>query len=83
MQLISAKSGKKIKAQSKWVNIVFNDPENPSIAKYFAFAFKTISFHNLLNLQFTLTDDEANNIKFKDSETKALEQNFRIQLLKK
>ena len=31
----------KIKGESKWINIIFKDSENPTLAKHFAFAFET------------------------------------------
>ena len=33
----------KIKGESKWINIIFNDSENPTLAKHFAFAFETVN----------------------------------------
>ena len=39
----------KIKGESKWINIIFNNSENPTLAKYFAFAFETVNLSNLLN----------------------------------
>ena len=39
----------KIKGESKQINIIFNNSENPSLAKHFAFAFKTVNLSNLLN----------------------------------
>ena len=38
------KDWNKLKGQSKWVNIVFKDSENPTVAKYFACVFETINF---------------------------------------
>ena len=31
----------KIKGESKWINIIFNDSENPRLAKHFVFVFET------------------------------------------
>ena len=33
----------KIKGESKWIKIIFNDSENPTLAKHFAFAFETVN----------------------------------------
>ena len=64
------KDWNKLKGQSKWINIVFKDSENPTVAKHFAFVFETINFTDLLNFQLALADDEAKLIKLKDGETK-------------
>ena len=37
----------KIKEESKWINIIFNDSENPALAKHFAFPFETINLSDL------------------------------------
>ena len=63
------KDWNKLKGQSKWINIVFKDSENPTVAKHFAFLFETINFTDLLNFQLTLADNEAKLIKFKDGKT--------------
>ena len=63
------KDWNKLKGQSKWINIVFKDSENPTVAKHFAFVFETINFTDLLNFQLTLADNEAKLIKFKDGKT--------------
>ena len=49
----------KIKGESKWINIIFNDSENPTLAKYFAFAFETVNLSNLLNFHLSLLDNKA------------------------
>ena len=48
-----------LKGKSKWVNIVFNDSENPTLAKHFAFAFETTNLNDLLNFELGLLDDEC------------------------
>ena len=75
------KDWNKLKGQSRWINIVFKDSENLTVAKHFAFLFETINFTNLLNFQLTLVDDEAKLIKFKDGETKAPALSFTIQII--
>ena len=75
------KDWNKLKGQSKWINIVFKDSENPTVAKHFAFVFETINFTDLLNFQLTLTDNEAKLIKFKDGETKVPALSFTIQII--
>ena len=54
----------KLKGVSKWINIIFNDSENPTLAKHFAFTFETVNLSNLLNFQLSLLDDKAKPIKF-------------------
>ena len=58
----------KLKGESKWVNIIFNHSENPTLAKHFAFAIETVNLSNLLNFQLSLLDDEAKAIKFAPNE---------------
>ena len=36
----------KLKGESKWINI-FNDSENPTLAKHFAFVFETLNLRRL------------------------------------
>ena len=60
----------KLKGVSKWINIIFNDSENPTLAKHFAFAFETVNLSNLLNFQLSLLDDKAKPIKFVLNEKK-------------
>ena len=69
----------KLKGESKWINITFNDAENP-LAKYFAFAFEAVNLSDLLNFQLSLLDDEAKPIKFSPNEIPAL--TFNIQVIK-
>ena len=54
----------KQKGESKWVNIIFNDSENPTLAKHFVFALETVNLSDLINFQLSLLDDEAKPIKF-------------------
>ena len=60
----------KITGESKWINIIFNHSENPTLAKHFAFVFETINLSNLLNFQLSLLDDEAKTIKLAPNEKK-------------
>ena len=75
------KDWNKLKGQSKWINIVLKDSENPTVAKHFAFVFETINFTDLLNFQLTLADNGAKLIKFKDGETKVPALSFTIQII--
>ena len=54
----------KIKEKSRWINIIFNNSENPILAKHFAFAFETVYLNDLLNFQLSLLDNKAKPIKF-------------------
>ena len=58
----------KLKGESKCINITFNDSENPTLAKHFAFAFETLNLSDLLNFQLSLLDDETKLIKFAPNE---------------
>ena len=60
----------KLKGESKWIKIIFNNSENPTLAKHFAFAFETVNLSDLLNFQLSLLDDEAIPIKFAPNEEK-------------
>ena len=71
-----------LKGKSKWVNIVFNDSENPTLAKHFAFAFETTNLCDLLNFELRLLDDEAKPIKFAATEQKIPALTFTIQVIK-
>ena len=71
-----------LKGKSKWVNIVFNDSENPTLAKHFAFAFETTNLRDLLNFELRLLDDEAKPIKFAATEQKIPALTFTIQVIK-
>ena len=48
-----------LKGKSKWVNIVFNDSENPTLSKHFAFAFETTNLNDLLNFELSLLDNKC------------------------
>ena len=71
-----------LKGKSNWVNIVFNDWENPTLAKHFAFAFETTNLNDLLNFELSLLDDEAKPIKFPATEQKIPALTFTIQVKK-
>ena len=60
----------KLKGESKWINIIFNDSENLTLAKHFAFTFETINLSDLLIFQLSLLEDEAKSIKFAQNEKK-------------
>ena len=72
----------KIKGESKWIDIIFNDFENPTLAKHFAFAFETVNLSDLLNFQLILLDDEVKLIKFAPNEKKIPALTFIIQIIK-
>ena len=60
----------KLKGESKWINIIFNDSENPTLGKNFAFAFETVNLSGSLNFRLSLLDDEAKPITFAPNEKK-------------
>ena len=61
---------------------MFNDSENPMLAKHFAFAFETTNLNGLLNFELSLLDDEAKSIKLAATEQKIPAQTFTIQVIK-
>ena len=61
---------------------MFNDSENPTLAKHFAFAFETTNLRDLLNFELRLLDDEAKPIKFAATEQKIPALTFTIQVIK-
>ena len=61
---------KKIKGESKWINIIFNDSENPTLTKHFVFAFETAKLSSLLNFQLSLLDGKAKPIKLAPNKKK-------------
>ena len=74
----------KLKGESKQKKIIFNDSENPTLEKHFAFAFETVNnLSNLLNFQLRLLDDEAKPIKVApNKQTKIPALTFSIQVIK-
>ena len=71
----------KIKEESKWINI-FNDSENSTLAKHFAFAFENVNLSDLLNFQLSYLDNKAKPIKFAPNEKKMPALTFNIQVIK-
>ena len=72
----------KLKDKLKWVNAVFNDSENRTMAKHFAFGFRTVSLQDILKFEFSLLDDEGKLITFISSKQKVPILNFTIQIVK-
>ena len=82
INIYEIKDWTKLKGESKWVNIMFNDSENPTLVKHFAFALETVNLSDLLDFQLTLLDDEAKPIKFTPNEKKIPALTFSIQVIK-
>ena len=72
----------KIKGESKWINIIFNNSENPALAKHFVFVFETVNLSNLLTFQLRLLENKAKPIKFPQNETKIPTLTFSVQVIK-
>ena len=72
----------KIKGESKRIKITFNDTENPTLAKHFAFVFETVNLSNLLTFQLRLLENKAKPIKYPQNETKIPTLTFSIQVVK-
>ena len=57
------------------MNVIFNDSENPTLAKHFVFAFETANLSNLLNFQLSLLDNKTKPINFAANEKKKTKKN--------
>ena len=67
------------------MNVIFNDSENPTLAKHFVFAFETANLSNLLNFQLSLLDNKTKPINFAANEKKKKKKTaltFSIQVIK-
>ena len=71
-----------LKGKSKWVNIVFNDSENPTLSKHFAFAFETTNLNDLLNFELSWLDHQSKPIKFAETGQKIPALTFTVQVIK-
>ena len=56
------------------MNVIFNDSENPTLAKHFVFAFETANLSNLLSFQLSLLDNKTKPINFAANEKKKKKQ---------
>ena len=74
-------SWKDIKKNSQWTNAVLTDSQNPIAAKHFAFEFETTDLHNLLNVEYSLVNDQGKLLEFKQGEDKIPALNFTIQVI--
>ena len=61
---------------------MFNNSENPTLAKHFAFAFETRNLSDLLIFELRLLEYEAKPIKFAATEQKIPALTFTIQVIK-
>ena len=61
---------------------MFNDSENPTLGKNFAFAFETTNLNDLLNFELSLLEGKAKPIKIASTEQKLPALTFIIQLIK-
>ena len=57
------------------------DSQNLIAAKHFAFGFETTNLHNLLNFEYSLTDDQEKLIELKQDEDKIPALNFTIKII--
>ena len=72
---------KNTKKTSDCVNVVLTDSRYPIVAKQFGFAFETTDLDNILNLEYSLLDDQGKLIEFKTREDKIPALNFIIQIV--
>ena len=70
-----------IKKTSHWTNGVFADSEYPVVAKHFAFGFETTDLHNVLNIEYSLLENQGNLIEFQKNEDKIPALKFTIQVV--
>ena len=61
---------------------MFNDSENPRLAKHFSFAFETKNLNDLLSFELSLLDNKTKPIKFAATEQKIPALTFTIQVSK-
>ena len=71
----------KIKNGSHWTNVTLTDTIYPVAAKHFAFGFETTDLHNLLNIEYSLINDQRKLLGFKQGEDKIRALNFAIQVI--
>ena len=57
------------------------DSQYPIAAKHFPFAFETTDLHNILNIEYSLVDDEGKLIESETGEDKMPALNFTIQIV--
>ena len=69
------------KTTSNWVNCKFSYSKYPFGAKHLSFEFDTTSFHNLLDFNLNLLDQNGKEITFLTTEQKVPALNFTIQII--
>ena len=69
------------KTTSNWVNCKFSNSKYPFGAKHLSFEFDTTSFHNLLDFNLNLIDQNGKEITFLTTEQKVPALNFTIQII--
>ena len=69
------------KKTSNWVNCKFSNSKYPFGAKHLSFEFDTASFHNLLDFNLNLLDQNGKEITFLTAEQKVPALNFTIQII--
>ena len=69
------------KTTSNWVNFKFSNSKYPFGAKHLSFEFDTTSFHNLLDFNLNLLDQNGKEITFLAAEQKVPALNFTIQII--
>ena len=69
------------KTTSNWVNCKFSNSKYPFGAKHLSFEFDTTSFHNLLDFNLNLLDQNGKEITFLTTEQKVPALNFTIQII--
>ena len=70
-----------IKKESHWTNVILTVSMYPIAAKHFAFGFETTGLHNLLNFEYSLTNDQGKLLEFQQGEDKIPALIFSIQII--
>ena len=78
-ELVQFENWNKIKNESHWTNVILIDSAFPIAAKHFAFGSETTDFHNLINFEYSLINDQGKLLEFKQGEDKIPVLNFTIQ----
>ena len=60
----------KIKNESHWTNLILTDTIYPVAVKHFAFGFETTDWHNLLNFEYWLINDQGKLLELEQGEDK-------------
>ena len=69
------------KYESHWTKVILTDSAFPIAAKQFAFGFETTDLHNLLNIEYSIINNQGKLLEFKQGEDKIPALSFTIQVI--